>query len=189
MDQRVSVYVFSAKKPPPTGGTDVNAYYVNGTIFIHKSMAGDLTVALREFTHHALYSMLGSIRPQDQIESALADYLPASFLNSPVIGAGLGKIFGLPTDYIRRLDTDVQYDRAATNPVTKGLAWGAALWTCRQTVGQGPVDGNILRAWTDSENPSAADDVIAGRFGKALSAAASSVGSCFAQEIAHRHLP
>ena len=152
-------------------------------------MAGDLTVALREFTHHALYSMLGSIRPQDQIESALADYLPASFLNSPVIGAGLGKIFGLPTDYIRRLDADVQYDRAATNPVTKGLAWGAALWTCRQTVGQGPVDGNILRAWTDSENPSAADDVIAGRFGKALSAAASSVGSCFAQEIAHRHLP
>jgi len=190
LDQRVSVYIYSVEKPSPIGETHVNAYYKNGTIFMHKSMAGYLTVALHEYTHYALYRMLGSdIRLQDQIEAALADYLPASFLDSPVIGAGLGKIFGFSTDYIRRLDADVQYDRTATSPVTKSLAWGAALWTCRQKVGRGPIDGIILQAWTGAEDPPATDDVIAERFGKALSTAASPVGSCFAQEIAHRHLP
>jgi hypothetical protein len=190
LDENVSVFIFSEDKRPPNLGASVNAFYMGNTIYIHKKMVGDASVALREYTHHALEVAL-DIKgiAQDEIESALADYLPASFLNSPVIGAGLGPLFGLTTSYIRTLATDVAYDNKSISVQQRGEAWGAALWACRMRVGQGSVDNVILSAWRQAKSSSEPDGSIAGRFGKALVAVAPPVGTCFVQEIARRKLP
>jgi hypothetical protein len=194
LDENVSVFIFSEDKPPPNVRPDdvqLNAFYSRNTIYIHKKIVGDVSVALREYTHHALSMALDFQGfAQDEIESALADYLPASFLNSPVIGDGLGPLFGLTTNYIRTLATNVAYDNNKSIPVQRrGEAWAAALWACRTRVGQGGVDNVILSAWRQAKSASEPDDSIAARFGKALAAVEPPVGTCFVQEINRRKLP
>jgi hypothetical protein len=191
LDENVSVFIFSEDKRPPNFPSDVNAFYLSNTIYIHKKMIGDVSVALREYTHHALFKALDfENSSQDQVESALADYLPASFLNSPVIGDGLGPLFGRTTNYIRTLATGVAYNNdKSIGPVQQGEAWAAALWACRTLVGQGSVDNRVLSAWRQAKIASEPDDSIAGRFGKALAAAEAPAGTCFVQEISRRKLP
>jgi hypothetical protein len=110
LDQNVSVYIYSKDKHPPNMAAEaVNAFYMNKTIFIHEALSGDESIALREYTHHALFVSLGSPSDyhQNEVESALADYLPASFSDSPIIGAGRGALLGLPTSFLRTLHSAV----------------------------------------------------------------------------------
>jgi hypothetical protein len=192
LEQNVSVFIFSKDRSPPNMPvTNVNAFYVNKTIFIHEALATDVSVALREYAHHALFISLGSPVKyhQNEIESALSDYLPASFLGSPIIGNGLGALFGLTTSYIRTLDSDAPYEGSSVTPMERGAAWSAALWACRGRVGQQAVDGMILPAWRQAMSAPVDDGHVAKEFRKALTSAAPPVGSCFSAELGTRMIP
>lgn len=205
LEKNVSVFIYSKDKPPPNvnadsanvshlgnaGADSPNAFYVDKTIYIHEALAGDISIALREYSHHALFVSAGSPTAYHQtaVESAIADYLPASFSNSPIIGAGLGSIFGLSTSDIRTLDSNVSYSASPTDPATAGKAWAATLWACRGRVGAQSVDRIILPAWREAMSGQIADDLVLERFQKSLMDAPPPLGACFAKEFASRNFP
>jgi len=192
LDQNVSVFVYAKDKHPPNiPGEVVNAFVMDKTIFIHESLAVDVSIALREYAHHALFLALGSLSNthQNEIESALADYLPASFLGSPIIGAGLGSLFGLSTTFVRTLDSAALYERSSPDPIRRGAVWASALWACRERVGQQAVDDLIIPTWRHVMGVPNEDDRVVEEFGKALRAAAEPVGFCFSTELKNRKLP
>jgi hypothetical protein len=152
-------------------------------------MSSDMSVFLREYAHHAL-SQASRGNPgagATAVESALADYLPASFLGSPLIGEGLGKLFKLPTSYIRRLDNALRWDQVDDEVHARGEVWAGALWSCRQQLGQAAVDGWAVQAWFAMVSSTGA--AFEPRFGAALAAAAAPAGPCLAGELQQRHLP
>ncbi len=147
------MHLYSKEVPLPgdlrAQSESVNAFYYEHGIYVHWSMSGDMTVFLREYTHQALLQAMGrnTIAGRTAIESALADYLPASFLGSPLIGEGLRPIFDLPTSYLRRLDNRLVYPDVANEPHARGEVWAGALWACRQSLGQVAVDRVPVQAW------------------------------------------
>jgi hypothetical protein len=190
LDKNVSVFVYSRQNPPPIPGQDsINAFYANNTIYVHEKLIGDTSMVLREYVHHALLDPLANQNRVDfaEVESALADYLPASFLDSPLIGAGLGAVLGLKTDFVRTLDSAVSYERSPY-AIQRGVVWAAALWACRLRVGQQAVDSLILSAWRQATAVRGINQV-AEEFGKALMASKPPVGPCFSTEIDNRKLP
>ena len=90
------------------------------------------------------------------IESGLADYFPASFLDSPLIGATAarelrkaGKMT-LPHDYIRSLQNDRKF--AEMQPLTAnfqdaGEVWGGLWWELRDILGQKKTNQLLLTIW------------------------------------------
>jgi TIR domain-containing protein len=192
-DQQVTVHLYSKESPLPGDLSDqsesVNAFYYDHAIYVHWSMSNDMSVFLREYAHHALMesSRENPGAGATAVESALGDYLPASFLGSPLIGEGLGKLFNLPTSYIRRLDNTLRWDEVVDEVHARGEVLAGALWSCRQQLGQAAVDGTTVQAWFK---------VVAGaprdyesRFAAALAGAPSPAGPCLAGELQQRHLP
>jgi len=192
-DQQVTVHLYSKESPLPGDLSDqsesVNAFYYDHGIYVHWSMSNDISVFLREYAHHALIesSRHNPGAGATAVESALGDYLPASFLGSPLIGEGLGKLFKLPTSYIRRLDNTLKWDDVDDEVHARGEVLAGALWSCRQQLGQAAVDGTSVQAWFK---------VVAGaprdyesRFDAALAGAPSPAGPCLAGELQLRHLP
>jgi hypothetical protein len=194
LDNNDSVFVYSKDNPPPKPppeADDVNALYREKTIYVHKEMADSVSAVLHKYTYHALFMALNySGEPFNEITYALADYLPASFLDSPIIGAGLGPLVGLNTNYLRTLDSTASYKRASSS-LQRGAIWAAALWACRVRGDRQAVDGLILPAWQQAMGMGMRrdDDRVAEEFGKALIAGTSSVGSCFSTELHNRKLP
>ena len=189
----VTVYLYSAQMPLPADlqqpSDVVNAFYHDKTLYLHSSLSGDSSVLLREYTHFVLAESVGSAAVGDSdIESGVADYLPASFLGSPRIGEGLGHLFNLQTTYIRRLDQVTSYTAVEDEPHARGEVWSAALWACRQIVGQQAVDQAVASAWTSVMTWPLRPDADA-RFGAALAAVAAPVGGCLTTEMDRRHLP
>ena len=189
----VTVYLFSAQMPLPADlqqpSDAVNAFYHDKTLYLHSSLSGDSSVLLREYTHFVLAESVGSAAIGDSdIESGVADYLPASFLESPLIGEGLGRLMGLQTTYIRRLDQVTSYTAVEDEPHARGEVWSAALWACRQIGGQPAVDRAVVSAWTSVMTWPLRPDADA-RFGAALAGAAAPVGGCLSTEMDRRHLP
>jgi hypothetical protein len=122
------------------------------------------------------------------VENALADYFPASFLGSALIGAKLGRLFKLPTPYIRNLDNSLTYGAVRDEPHQRGEVWAGALWACRQAVEQSAVDRAAFEAWKlAAQSHSQAE--VAKRFGAGLAAAAEQPRQCLGQEITRRGLP
>ena len=189
----VTVYLYSAQMPLPADlqqpSDAVNAFYHDKTLYLHSSLSGDSSVLLREYTHFVLAESVGSAAIGDSdIESGVADYLPASFLESPLIGEGLGRLMGLQTTYIRRLDQVTSYTAVEDEPHARGEVWSAALWACRQIGGQPAVDRAVVSAWTSVMTWPLRPDADA-RFGAALAGAAAPVGGCLSTEMDRRHLP
>jgi hypothetical protein len=185
------VFIYSKDKPPPQQyekpGEELNSFYVDDTLFIHKDLYSDVSIALPEYTHYALFKSLGSPTSYEQtdVESALADYLPATFLNSSVFGSNLHKNIGLPMEFFRDIDNDQSYDAVPTDWFSRGILWAAALWSCRQRSGRG-VDDLILSLWRQAMVTPDEDKLIVQRFGAAL--VASPFGQCFIQEMNRRNL-
>jgi hypothetical protein len=121
-------------------------------------------------------------------ESALADYLPASFLGTPLIGEGLGPLFQLQTSYIRRLDNSLSYPDVADNSHARGEVWAGALWSCRQSLGQAAVDRASVDAWV-ALAATVTGPEFEKRVGAALGKASPPAGRCLADEIGRRKLP
>src|SRR4051794_31675084 len=207
LDGNISVYIYSEEAPVPAAvalafGPDFtpqmvsdipNSLYHDNTLYIHKDLSDDLSLVLREFSHHALTQAVGREKfRQTAIESALADYLPATFLKSPVIGAIFAKLSqSIPGP--RTLTGQGTYDAEATKGkdgwFTRGIVWAQALWACRNPDRPEGVDNLILPAWQESNVPPIEDDLVEARFGGALAAAPSPEGTCFGKQIAARRLP
>src|SRR5262249_4107329 len=66
--------------------TSVGAYYDKNTIVIDPKITDDLSVALREYTHHFLVREQNWSGQYAAIESGLADYFVCSFLDNPRVG-------------------------------------------------------------------------------------------------------
>jgi len=152
-------------------------------------MSEYMSVVLREYSHYAL-SKVSMLPFPSEVESALADYFPASFLGSALIGDKLGALFGLSRPFIRNLDNDLKYAAVINQPDQRGEVWGGALWTCRQEPGVGTsvVDRAAFDAWRlAGQAPS--NPELAKQFGAGLGARDGQVGQCLAQEIAKRGIP
>jgi len=154
----------------------------------------DLSIALREFTHYALTKVVGEEAfRQTAVESALSDYLPATFLKSPVIGSAFVKLYGSSNLGFRTLDNKLSYDKEATKDprgwFPRGLIWAGALWTCRNPEHPEGVDDLVLPAWRKASVLPLEDDLVEARFGAALAAAPPPQGTCFTAQIAERRLP
>jgi hypothetical protein len=190
LDEDIQVSIYSKEKPPDGGDPGVHAFYYKKVIFVRDNTVRDVPVILGAYTHYPLGVATNSSKSrQNEIEVALAHYLPASFLDSEIIGAGLGPEFGLGTS-IETVDSSASYKRSS-DIFERGGVWAAALWACRVRVGQQPVDRLILPAWRQAMGVRSDDDDdrVAEEFGKALNAATPPLGSCFSAEIANRKLP
>jgi hypothetical protein len=200
LDDRVSVFVYSENTQLPAAApfknTVQNAFYMEKTLFIHKDLSEDTSTALREYTHHALLTEVGPENfVQTEVESALADYLPATFLDSPVMGANLGSSFKSSGYHVRSVENANTYASVSQDPrlnwFERGLVWAGAIWACRQRASQNRarVDDLMVTAWRKANVAPVRREVVAERFGAALTEAPSPVGECFAEEIARRGLP
>jgi hypothetical protein len=196
LDDGVSVFIYSKDAPPPAArkisSEDPNSFYSENTLYIHKALSEDLSIALREFTHYALLKAVGEeLFRQTAVESALADYLPATFLKSPVIGSGFAKTASHLG--FRTLDNNWSYDAEATKGpggwFPRGIVWAGTLWTCRNPEQPEAVDNLILPAWHKASVLPLDDDFAEARFGAALAAAPLPQGACFKEQIARRRLP
>jgi cell division protein FtsL len=130
-----------------------DAYYDpdKSEMIVDASKAGDPSFALREYMHRTLYTkdLLKGPQPNRPpaqspsaewyaIESGLASYFPASFLNSSHTGfSDLSQIEQLPA---RRSDLG--------EAVGWGIrVWGSAFWELRNTIGQENCDKLLVRFW------------------------------------------
>jgi hypothetical protein len=172
LDDGVSVFIYSKDAPPPAAlkisSEDPNSFYSENTLYIHKALSEDLSIALREFTHYALLKAVGEeLFRQTAVESALADYLPATFLKSPIIGSGFAKTASRLG--IRTLDNNRSYDAEATKGpggwFPRGIVWAGTLWTCRNPEQPEAVDNLILPAWHKASVLPLDDDLAEARFG------------------------
>jgi hypothetical protein len=200
LDVQVSVCIYSKDDPITDDSLRIRSdepfgYYRTDqkTIYIHKDMIPTISVALREYTHHAL-ALAGqdaSSREvvQDEVESGLADFFPASFVNDPLFGDGAGKFFNLPTSYLRDLANSTRYDKVSPELHDRGEVWSGALWQCRGEIGAETVDKIALQAWRDFNVAKQASPKF---FGAALikaEAATDKKTKCFSRQAAERGLP
>jgi hypothetical protein len=187
LDERVQAFIFSKDHPPPAGtgvsGDARNSFYLENTLYIHKDLSEDISVALREYAHHALSKSIPRDFTQTEVESALADYLPATFLNSPLVG--------IKSPMPRSMDNSATYDPHDLPDMwfARGIVWAGAIWACRQRIDRQRVDDQIRPAWLQANTPPIEAKLIAARFGAALTNAPSPLGECFTEEIARRGLP
>jgi hypothetical protein len=193
----ILVFIYSKDAPLPSEllaimpSDEPDSFYDNNTLYIHKSLSEDLSIALREFTHFALTRAVGEGFKQTAAESALADYLPATFLNSPLIGLAFRNL-GSNSGF-RTLDNKKSYDAEATKGVggwyERGIVWAGALWACRDPKQPENVDNLVLPAWRKVSVPPLDEDLVEARFGAALEATPSPTGDCLRVQLNTRHLP
>jgi hypothetical protein len=78
LDDDISVFVYSKDHRIPIANVpsdEPNSFYYENTLYIHKALSDDRSIALREFTHYALLKAVGkAVFRQTAVESALADY-------------------------------------------------------------------------------------------------------------------
>jgi hypothetical protein len=200
LDHDISVFVYSSNVPVPipnlAPSNDPNSFYYAGTIYIHKDLSDDVSIALREFSHHALMNAIGrDMFRQTAVESALADYLPATFLKSPDIGSAFARMKGPLASRFRSLAGQQLYDAEGTKDkdsvgwFPRGIVWAQALWACRDPKRSERVDDMILPAWQKANVPPLDDDSVEARFGTALTATSNPEGACLSEQIVRRRLP
>jgi hypothetical protein len=133
-------------------------------IHIDSAYADDPDLILREYTHHVLFApphtqpdgahMTVAAWERYAVESALADYFPASFRNDSVLyrktatrlgdrwdGTDLGDGSRFP----RRRPTTFAMSR------TEAKAWGAVFWRTRAVAGPDVADALLYQLWTDAD--------------------------------------
>jgi hypothetical protein len=164
------------------------SFYYNNALYIHETMAEDLSIALHEYSHRALLKAARTaLQEDDEIEAALAAYLAASFLKSPIIGANLGKLFGVSTPNLMTLSNDLTYSVASRDWHGREQVWAAALWACRDNGEQ--IDKLIRGAWDRANsNGTSRKERIKG-FSEALAKAPPPAGQCLVDQFARRGLP
>jgi hypothetical protein len=124
------------------------AYYEPGKrqLVIDSKYATNAPVFYREYMHHVLYSVG---LPQDvsdalwaysAIESALAWYLPCSFVGNP-------KSEAASWDLTKKRPFGDIHPNLGSAMVDGTEIWGSAFWQARQTLGQKEADKVLFAAW------------------------------------------
>jgi len=138
----------------------VVSYYDPGNdqIVIDEKALDDSGVILREFTHHFLVADDQGAKLTDAnlsaIESFVAFYFPASFLDQDKIGEiASKKMFDSAKPFID-FGTDAKYPayaklRPEERPFRGAEILGAIFWSIRQLLGQAAADKLILSAWRE----------------------------------------
>jgi hypothetical protein len=110
-------------------------------VLIGLNMSGDQVIPLREYTHHVLFSAQPSLGGAERLhlETSLADYFPCSFIDSPLIGAGLPSSKTSIPPYIFNLDNDMSFSDISNldsdpmqNKYKIAEIWGALWWNLRK---------------------------------------------------------
>lgn len=139
---------------------DLNASYAgppSNQIVVHPDLIEFPDVALREFTHHVMHELKPDFdwsRDKPGLESGLADYLPASFMDDPDFGKDVWPVFerhnpGLkvPSRNLknRRSFSEVVFDQGLQQ--NNGTIWGGAWWELREALGRDTLDTLLIAAW------------------------------------------
>ena len=127
-----------------------NAFYFENSIVIDSRISGDAFAALREYSNHVMMSK--SVEPWEgdfaAIQSGLADYFPASFLNTPNVGELVAKVLKTGKPYIRCLDNKRRFRRdPQAAPHHMGEIWGGAFWEMRVQLNRDVIDPILVKAW------------------------------------------
>lgn len=139
-----------------------NAYFdqETGSMRVSPDFASDPFAALWAYSQFALQEGTVSATWEDMhadgLFSGVSDYLTASFLNDPKVGAGVAAIQHARRPYLRNLENRLSYASvAATREATAGLAeshqigevWGGAFWEMRQRLGRERTDRLLAQTW------------------------------------------
>jgi hypothetical protein len=135
----------------PKKGEAENAYYVSGRMVIAEALVGDADVLYRGYTHH----VLGQSRPKrpltpfNSIHSALADYLPCTFNDSPLFGEIGAKALKSTVPYMRNLEADESFHLTTgwEAPYVGAGGWETTFWALRKLVGAKTLDPILVSIW------------------------------------------
>lgn len=131
---------------------------VRNSIVVGKAFAGDVDVIFREYTHHALMSVVNgnfSHPVLSAIESSLADYFPCSFNNDAIVGEEsapeLRRLSGGRFDkpYVRNLENSRNFGEITmrSSPQDAGEVWGGAFWEMRGLLKRERADKLLFSTW------------------------------------------
>ncbi len=167
----------------------VVSFYNDGVMFVQNDWVDRPFVPLREYTHYALFQVLKRTPEQTSVESGLADYYPASFLNlvdTSTKGPARVDLSFLEDDSPRVSDST---QAGPISVVYRGRLWAASFWECRKKLSRPVVDIILFHAWTQSYQKGADRDGAVARFRDALLSLATKVGaSCFREALTRRAL-
>jgi hypothetical protein len=167
----------------------VISFYYMGVMFVQNDWVDRPFAPLREYTHYALVKMLKTAIEQTPIESGLADYYPASFLDlSDTSMKGPARVdLSFLEDETPGVSPAMQTGPNAV--VYLGRPWAASFWECRKKLSRPVVDSILLRAWVQSYEKAADKDGEADRFrGALLSLGTPAQASCFREALTRRGL-
>jgi hypothetical protein len=142
-----------------------NAHYTNGRIVVGEPLAGDPSVVMREYAHHALTRELpydGFTEEEKALESGLADYFACSFADDPLMGKGIIHLYRSYPGYetktaVRDLSQVLKFTKGdAFDFRVLGEQWGSAFWELRRQLGREAADKILFDAW-ESLNPGGVD--------------------------------
>jgi hypothetical protein len=168
---------------------NIVSFYYQGVMFVQNDWVDRPFVPLREYTHYALSAILKKDVDQTSIESGLADYYPASFLDPT--DTSLKGPAGVDLSFLEQKSPAVS---ALTPPgpgtvVYQGRFWAASFWECRKKLSRSTVDSLLLRAWVQSYEKGADAKGEVDRFRDALlTGATTAEASCFRDALTRRGL-
>jgi hypothetical protein len=157
---RYSAYLETLGSPPLNIKLNIDTYdYDSGnvvgffrgnTLSVRRNLAEDPFVLLREYSHYALavISHGNSIAPdQTEIESALADYFPHSFLqiNPDQTAPSLADKSFFDDVTLRRERVGHSLGNGP-QLIAAGHVWAGAFWQCRKRLGRTIVDKILFGA-------------------------------------------
>lgn len=200
IEQDIRPVYYSEDNPlPKTVGpsSEVNAFYSDHTLYIHKNLRADQPIVVREYTEHALLATLPDGGHRSEVESALADYFSASFFNDPRIGGAVsGREFKRSTPYLRTLTDDNRSDAKKRSPQSgrseRGEVWGRAFWQCRGYKDAGVADNILFEAWKVAAPVNDDDAPLKSFAGKVIELAHkhdARLAECFTVQFRRRSLP
>jgi hypothetical protein len=166
----------------------VISLYYDGVMFVRNDYVDRPFVPLREYTHYALSQKAKGMLDQTSIESGLADYYPASFLDlSDTSINGPAKI---DLSFLEDESAEVSSSTIASpiSVVYQGRVWAASFWECRKKLSRSVTDSVLLRAWVESYQQGG-DKGAADRFRHALlTLPTKAQASCFQDAFKRRGL-
>jgi hypothetical protein len=127
---------------------------------IDPRIMSDTFAILREYTHHILATTNSTSRAwkpeklnqNTAVESALADYFPASYLKEPRVGTITAQVIGYGP-FLRNLENDTEFrefnpeNDAPEEPYLISEAWSGAFWELRTRCGSQTIDPFLAEAW------------------------------------------
>ncbi len=148
---------------------DMNAYFDGARLVIAPPLVGAIDTILRDYSFRALKELKpdfwdANLTTASGLASGIADYLPASYLASPVVGREFVRIYRArlpkdqyPKDYLRNLANSSRFPQPGAENFDQyglGEAWGGMFWTLRTAIGCPAtksgcpiIDQMILDSW------------------------------------------